>query len=217
ARPLRPGRRRRRTGCSAASFGVESRPRGPAGSGPSARSQAPAPRPPTGMRGATRGHPVAVVAASLTTRDNTAPDQTPPFPTRPGRPRLAPRRYRPPRRPDGSDDRAARAPRRPRALSHRAAACVRRAARRPDPPGAGHPSEVVKKGPGFERARIVLGNGLLTSEGDFHLRQRRMMQPAFHRRRIAGYAGIMIEEAQRLSGQMREGEPRDVGADMSQL
>ena len=40
-----------------------------------------------------------------------------------------------------------------------------------------------KKGPGFERARIVLGNGLLTSEGDFHLRQRRMMQPAFHRRR----------------------------------
>ena len=69
-----------------------------------------------------------------------------------------------------------------------------------------------KKGPGFEGARIVLGNGLLTSEGDFHLRQRRMLQPAFHRRRIAGYAGIMVEEAQRLSGEMREGEPRDVAA-----
>jgi cytochrome P450 len=74
-----------------------------------------------------------------------------------------------------------------------------------------------KKGPGFERARIVLGNGLLTSEGDFHLRQRRMLQPAFHRRRIASYAGIMVEEAQRLSADIREGEVRDVAADMSQL
>ena len=74
-----------------------------------------------------------------------------------------------------------------------------------------------KKGPGFERARIVLGNGLLTSEGDFHLRQRRMLQPAFHRRRIASYAGIMVDEAQRLSGRMREDESRDVAADMSQL
>ena len=56
-----------------------------------------------------------------------------------------------------------------------------------------------KKGPGFERARIVLGNGLLTSEGEFHLRQRRMLQPAFHRRRFAAYAGIMVEEAGRAS------------------
>ena len=38
-----------------------------------------------------------------------------------------------------------------------------------------------KKGPGFERAQIVLGHGLLTSEGDFHLRHRRMIQPAFRR------------------------------------
>jgi len=74
-----------------------------------------------------------------------------------------------------------------------------------------------KKGPGFERARIVLGNGLLTSEGDFHLRQRRMLQPAFHRRRVASYAGIMVEEAQHLSGAMHEGEIRDVAVDMSQL
>ena len=71
-----------------------------------------------------------------------------------------------------------------------------------DPPGAGHTPKSFKKGPGFEAARIVLGNGLLTSEGDFHLRQRRMLQPAFHRRRIAAYAGIMVEEAQRLSGRM---------------
>ena len=74
-----------------------------------------------------------------------------------------------------------------------------------------------KKGPGFERARIVLGNGLLTSEGEFHLRQRRMMQPAFHRRRVAAYAGIMAEEAGRVGDAWREGEPRDVAADMTQL
>ena len=63
----------------------------------------------------------------------------------------------------------------------------------------------------------MLGNGLLTSEGDFHLRQRRMMQPAFHRRRVAAYAGIMAEEAVRVGDAWREGEARDVAADMTQL
>jgi cytochrome P450 len=74
-----------------------------------------------------------------------------------------------------------------------------------------------KKGPGFERARIVLGNGLLTSEGDFHLRQRRMMQPAFHRRRVATYAAIMLDEADRLDAAWCEGGERDIAVDMSQL
>jgi cytochrome P450 len=74
-----------------------------------------------------------------------------------------------------------------------------------------------KKGPGFEAARIVLGNGLLTSEGDFHLRQRRMLQPAFHRRRVAAYAGIMVEEAARVGGAWDDGEVRDVAVDMSGL
>jgi cytochrome P450 len=77
--------------------------------------------------------------------------------------------------------------------------------------------KAFKKGPGFERARVVLGNGLLTSEGDFHLRQRRMLQPAFHRRRVAEYAGIMVEEAVRVGDAWEGGGERDVAADMSGL
>lgn len=53
------------------------------------------------------------------------------------------------------------------------------------------------KGRGLERAKVLLGQGLLTSERDFHLRQRRMAQPAFHRQRIAGYAEVMVDEAER--------------------
>ena len=46
--------------------------------------------------------------------------------------------------------------------------------------------------------RPVLGNGLLTSEGKFWLRQRRRMQPSFHRQRIEGYAPIVVTHAQRM-------------------
>jgi cytochrome P450 len=74
-----------------------------------------------------------------------------------------------------------------------------------------------KKGPGFEAARIVLGDGLLTSEGDFHLRQRRMLQPAFHRRTVAGYADIMVDEAVRVGAAWADGEERDIAVDMSAL
>jgi len=55
------------------------------------------------------------------------------------------------------------------------------------------------KGRGLELAKHLLGEGLLTSEGDFHRRQRRLAQPAFHQQRIALYATAMVEHAERTS------------------
>lgn len=73
------------------------------------------------------------------------------------------------------------------------------------------------KGRGLERARLVLGNGLLTSEDAFHLRQRRLAQPAFHRERIAAYGETMGAYAERHARRWRDGERRDVAEDMMGL
>jgi cytochrome P450 len=54
------------------------------------------------------------------------------------------------------------------------------------------------KGRGIQMMKQLLGEGLLTSEGEFHLRQRRMVQPAFHRQRVASYATSMVEDARRM-------------------
>ena len=70
------------------------------------------------------------------------------------------------------------------------------------------------KGRGLQANRELFGNGLLTSEGDSWLRQRRLMQPAFHRERIAAYADTMIEQGRRLAESWRGGETRDVHADL---
>ena len=43
----------------------------------------------------------------------------------------------------------------------------------------------------------LVGNGLVTSEGDFWRRQRRLAQPAFHRQRISSYGDVMVEYAER--------------------
>jgi cytochrome P450 len=65
--------------------------------------------------------------------------------------------------------------------------------------------------------RLLLGNGLLSSEGDFWLRQRRLIQPAFLRDRLAGYAPVMVEHAERLASAWQAGQRRDLCADMRQL
>jgi cytochrome P450 len=66
-------------------------------------------------------------------------------------------------------------------------------------------------------ARRTLGNGLLTSEGEFWRTQRKLAQPAFHRDRIATYADVMVQYTERMLGSWEEGEIRDVQADMMRL
>lgn len=73
------------------------------------------------------------------------------------------------------------------------------------------------KGRALQRAKNLLGQGLLTSEGEFHLRQRRMIQPAFHRGRIAEYAKAMVEYAERMSSRWSDGDVRDVDQEMMHL
>lgn len=73
------------------------------------------------------------------------------------------------------------------------------------------------KGRALEQARRVLGNGLLTSEGEFHLRQRRLAQPAFHRERIAGYGAAMVEHALRTRDRWQDGATVDMHAEMMRL
>ena len=73
------------------------------------------------------------------------------------------------------------------------------------------------KGQALQEAKRVLGDGLLTSEGEEHLRQRRLIQPIFHHRRIGAYGGTMTELADRLQARWSDGEQRDVHEDMTRL
>lgn len=63
----------------------------------------------------------------------------------------------------------------------------------------------------------LFGNGLLTSEGDFWLRQRRLAQPAFHRAAVATYGDVMVEHTQRMLESWQDGQTRDVHQDMMNL
>ena len=74
-----------------------------------------------------------------------------------------------------------------------------------------------KKGRGLEQIKRLLGEGLLTSEGEFHLRQRRLMQPAFHRQRIAAYGEAMTFYAAQTRERWHVGETRDIHAEMMRL
>ena len=78
---------------------------------------------------------------------------------------------------------------------------------------------VGRKGRGLEQTRVLLGDGLLTSEGDLHRQQRRLIQPAFHATRIDAYARIMRTAAAELPERAgwADGAVRDMAADMAAL
>jgi cytochrome P450 len=69
----------------------------------------------------------------------------------------------------------------------------------------------------LQRAKVLLGEGLLTSEAPLHTRQRRLAQPAFHRQRLGSYAETMIAYALRTRDQWHPGETRDIAVEMMRL
>ena len=73
------------------------------------------------------------------------------------------------------------------------------------------------KGRALEKAKRILGSGLLTSEGETHHRQRRLVLPAFHRQRIASYGSVMVEHATRMADDWQEGMPVDISHEMTRL
>jgi cytochrome P450 len=69
-------------------------------------------------------------------------------------------------------------------------------------------------------ARRLLGDGLLTSEGELHLRQRRLVQPAFHRQRMTAYSQVMASYAEQTAGRWQElgnGAAVDMAQEMMRL
>jgi cytochrome P450 len=91
----------------------------------------------------------------------------------------------------------------------------------------GHPDSIrdvlvthqnkFKKSRMLERAQVLLGDGLLTSEGQHHRRQRRLVQPAFHRDRMTGYGAVMVDRAVRVRNQWQSGRPFDMLQEMMRL
>lgn len=74
------------------------------------------------------------------------------------------------------------------------------------------------KSPLYQKLRTSIGNGLLTSEDDFWLRQRRIAQPAFHRQRVAALAGVMARTARETADEWQAiadaGRPVDIADEM---
>ncbi len=68
-----------------------------------------------------------------------------------------------------------------------------------------------------QRSKMVLGEGMITAEGAAHRHQRRIAQPAFHRRRITVYAETMVNEALLTRERWHAGEQRDISQDMMTL
>ncbi len=75
----------------------------------------------------------------------------------------------------------------------------------------------VEKGLALQRARRALGEGLLTSEGEMHQRQRRLVQPAFARQRLLGCGRSMVELAARYRDGLRDGDERDMHRELMRL
>ena len=74
-----------------------------------------------------------------------------------------------------------------------------------------------KKGKRLQTAKAVLGEGLVTSEGDFHNHQRRLIQPIFHPKQIMIYSNIMTDYAVRMHNGWKDGSTVDISEEMMRL
>ena len=66
----------------------------------------------------------------------------------------------------------------------------------------------------MQRSKVILGEGLLTSEEPLHMRQRRLAQPAFHRARIQAYGEVIAQSTARTTSGWKAGESPDMHAEM---
>jgi cytochrome P450 len=73
------------------------------------------------------------------------------------------------------------------------------------------------KGMWLNEVKALLGEGLVTSDGEFHRRQRRLVQPAFHHQRLPGYAQRMVEFAERSAGRFVDGAELSMDEAMNEL
>src|SRR5450631_2784125 len=67
------------------------------------------------------------------------------------------------------------------------------------------------------RMKILLGEGLITSDGEIHKRQRRIAAPAFHRQRIQAYGSIMVDRGATMRAKWSDGQEIDIASQMMQL
>lgn len=77
--------------------------------------------------------------------------------------------------------------------------------------------EHFRKGEGVMMLDRMLGKGLITNDGPSHKKQRRLVQPAFHRKRIAGYATAMVESAWQQARLWQDGTQVDMAEEMLHL
>ncbi|BAZ00913.1 cytochrome P450 [Tolypothrix tenuis PCC 7101] len=73
------------------------------------------------------------------------------------------------------------------------------------------------KTPELQLIHEVVGNGLLVSEGDFWLRQRRLAQPIFHQQQINSYGAVMVDYAEQMLKTWQDGDVKDIQAAMMRL
>lgn len=82
---------------------------------------------------------------------------------------------------------------------------------------ADHYAHYQQKSQPYAVLRILMGNGLVTSEGEFWRGQRKLVQPAFHRKRLDALFAMMVERVTEMAGKIKPGVAADFAPLLSQL